>query len=109
MLLILKTAVSNSDKGRGKIHEVWEDSFDWKQCITEKFTWQKIDYMHGKPAKIPEGMSATQALKNQYFVTMYDKVRQQTTIKTNEFIKQHGYKPPYWQLVNLARNANEIK
>jgi hypothetical protein len=42
----LATAVNSSDRKRGKKHEVWEDSFDWKECNTEHFTNQKLNYMH---------------------------------------------------------------
>ena len=49
VLLQLENAVNNSDKKKGKLHEVWEDSFDWKECNTAKFIMQKIDYMHNNP------------------------------------------------------------
>ncbi|CAN5404176.1 hypothetical protein BH11BAC3_BH11BAC3_07760 [soil metagenome] len=42
----LENAVNSSDKKKGKLHEVWEDSFDWKECNGDKFIIQKIDYMH---------------------------------------------------------------
>ena len=45
----LKRGVNKSDKKRGKLHEIWQDSFDWKICIDNHFTWQKIDYMHKNP------------------------------------------------------------
>jgi REP element-mobilizing transposase RayT len=49
LLLQLKQAVEYKDQQRGKLHEVWEDSFDWKQCRTEKFILQKLGYMHDNP------------------------------------------------------------
>jgi hypothetical protein len=54
---------------------------------------------------IPEGMSATRALKNQYFVAMYQKVKTATALAVTQFIKEKGYNPPYWQLVAMAKNA----
>ncbi|MEO6231515.1 MAG: hypothetical protein ABJB11_02935 [Ferruginibacter sp.] len=45
----LENAVNSSDKKKGKLHEVWEDSFDWKECNGDKFIIQKIDYMHNNP------------------------------------------------------------
>ena len=45
----LEKAVSGIDKKRGKKHEVWEESFDWKFCETEKFANQKLVYMHNNP------------------------------------------------------------
>ena len=49
LLQILKNGVNNSDKKRGKQHEVWEDSFDWKECVSDAFTWQKLNYMPENP------------------------------------------------------------
>lgn len=49
VLKILENAVNSSDKKRGKLHEVWEDSFDWKECISNTFITQKLDYMHMNP------------------------------------------------------------
>ena len=36
-------------KENKKLHEGWELSFDWKDCRSNKFVWQKIDYMHNNP------------------------------------------------------------
>ena len=49
LLKILEQGVNKSDKARGKLHEIWEDSFDWKECIGDAFTWQKLHYMHNNP------------------------------------------------------------
>jgi REP element-mobilizing transposase RayT len=49
LLVILANAVNSSDKKRGKLHEVWEDSFDWKECVSDAFILQKLDYMHLNP------------------------------------------------------------
>ena len=49
---ILKTLgsyVSLSDRRKGKLHEVFEPSFDWKECRTEKFIRQKLNYIHKNP------------------------------------------------------------
>ncbi|MEO6731689.1 MAG: YiiX/YebB-like N1pC/P60 family cysteine hydrolase [Ferruginibacter sp.] len=68
--------------------------------------WCVIKNYFGKAAIIPEGMTATQALKSQYFVAMYNKLREETTILTVQFINASHYRPPYWQLVNIARRAD---
>ena len=39
----LSEAVEVTDKKRGKLHEVFEDSFDIKECMTEKFIRQKFE------------------------------------------------------------------
>jgi hypothetical protein len=49
LLLQLENGVNSSDKKKGKLHEVWEDSFDWKECNGDKFIIQKLNYMHNNP------------------------------------------------------------
>lgn len=45
----LKIAVEPADKTRGKLHEVWQDSFDVKPCIGEQFLLHKLNYIHSNP------------------------------------------------------------
>jgi hypothetical protein len=59
----------------------------------------------GKPAMIPEGMSATQALKNNSFVERYQTVQTKTMEAITLFENEKGYRPPYWKLVELARQS----
>lgn len=49
LLKTLSEGVTASDKRRGKLHEVFEPSFDLKLCRTYKFVKQKLDYMHSNP------------------------------------------------------------
>jgi REP element-mobilizing transposase RayT len=47
----LNLCVEAKDRERNKKHEVWEDSFNWKECRTNKFMKQKLDYMHDNPCR----------------------------------------------------------
>ena len=49
LLKQLESFVSRSDRRRGKIHEVFEPSFDWKECLNKRFIRQKLDYIHNNP------------------------------------------------------------
>ena len=49
LLQQLQAAVKVKDKSRGKKHELWQDSFDIKECRTEKFILQKLNYIHNNP------------------------------------------------------------
>ncbi len=51
MLLQLENMVNNTDKKRGKLHEVFEPSFDCKEMRSEKFVYQKLDYLHQNPCR----------------------------------------------------------
>lgn len=54
---------------------------------------------------IPNGMSATMALKNNDFVDKFQNCRHLTESKVTVFKKENGYLPPYWQLVSMAENS----
>jgi len=45
----LELAVLPKDRSRGKKHEVWRGAFDVKECWTEKFILQKLNYIHNNP------------------------------------------------------------
>jgi REP element-mobilizing transposase RayT len=47
----LQESVETKEREKNKKHEVWEDSFDWKECRTHHFMQQKLDYMHDNPCK----------------------------------------------------------
>lgn len=47
----LHLSVEAIDLERNKKHEVWEDSFDWKECRTNKYMQQKLEYLHENPCK----------------------------------------------------------
>ena len=42
----MKEAVRAKDRQRNKIHQVWKGTFDVKECRTEKFILQKLNYIH---------------------------------------------------------------
>lgn len=49
ILLQLSDAVINSDKDKGKIHQVFERSFDCKEITSQYFFLQKLSYVHNNP------------------------------------------------------------
>ena len=51
ILTRLESFVKPSDKRKGKLHEVFEPSFDWKSCTTERFIQQKLNYIHNNPCQ----------------------------------------------------------
>lgn len=51
LLKKLQAAVKAKDRSRGKKHEVWIDTFDVKECRTEKFILQKLIYIHENPVR----------------------------------------------------------
>lgn len=59
----------------------------------------------GKVGPIPEGMSATTALRVQEFTARHEQVRDLVFELAEDFQAENGYRPPYWELVKLARQA----
>jgi len=51
LLLQMESMVNNTQKSDNKLHEVFEPSFDWKECRTSAFIQQKLNYMHWNPCK----------------------------------------------------------
>ncbi|MBP6624139.1 MAG: hypothetical protein KA198_03150 [Chitinophagaceae bacterium] len=49
MLQQLEKFVNSTDRSRGKLHVVFEPSFDWKECDTDSLIEQKLNYIHLNP------------------------------------------------------------
>ena len=49
LLKLMSDSVNPSERQRNKKHEVFEDSMDCKELITEKFIRQKLNYIHKNP------------------------------------------------------------
>ena len=45
----LAAGVNATDKSRGKLHQVFEPSFDYKECNSNELINQKLHYMHNNP------------------------------------------------------------
>lgn len=48
-LLVLKNAVTDSDRKRGKLHQPLIHSFDGKQILSREMMIQKLNYIHHNP------------------------------------------------------------
>ena len=51
LLQQMQEAVKQKDRQRNKKHQIWQGSFDSKQCRTEKFILQKLNYIHNNPER----------------------------------------------------------
>ncbi|MBA2499223.1 MAG: hypothetical protein H0V30_05805, partial [Chitinophagaceae bacterium] len=49
ILDMLHAGVKQREKKKGQIHKVFQDSFDAKECYSEQFIFQKLDYIHHNP------------------------------------------------------------
>ena len=49
LLADLAGSVEQSRRSNNKKHDIWEPSFDWKECNSDRFTDQKLNYIHMNP------------------------------------------------------------
>ncbi len=63
----------------------------------------------GSEGPVPEGMSATQAIKNNTFVSRHIQIKEKVNAEIELFKTKNGYKPPYWELVNMAETQSGCK
>jgi REP element-mobilizing transposase RayT len=57
-LRLMADAVSKSDGKKGKLHEVFEPSFDCKEIFTKQFLLQKLNYIHTNPCRTNPPLAA---------------------------------------------------
>jgi hypothetical protein len=81
--------------------------YDWYMLPIARLTKAYCIFINalGAVGPIPEGMSASAALRNKWFTRIHDRRKRQTLLLADEFKKANGYVPPYWELVKLARKT----
>ncbi len=67
--------------------------------------WSMLANRFGAIGPIPEGMSATAALRNAAFTRRHAAIKSRLVALCDEFRVSQGYVAPYWELVELARRA----
>ena len=87
-------------------------SYDWYALPIGRVMkfYSIILNLFGSEGPVPEGMSAEAALKNVNYSETHDQIKARLIVLANQFKNEKDYTPPYWELVNLARQArDEIK
>lgn len=67
--------------------------------------WSVLLNRFGKVGPIPEGMSATTALRVKRLTANHARVKAGVLEKVMEFKAAQGYVPPYWELIRMARET----
>ncbi len=86
ILAQLQNMLLVTERKQGKLHKVFETSFDWKECRTDSFIIQKLNYIHGNPCKaglckVPEEYKQSSAKfyitgdQDEYNVTSYTELQ----------------------------------
>jgi hypothetical protein len=97
---VMDAMLENANAGMRIDYNIWKLPF-----VRLVKAYCMLKNVVGSEGLIPEGMSATKALKNQNFVELNKNIKNQTLRKAEDFIEQNHYRPPYWQLVKFAKNA----
>ncbi|MCW8803683.1 MAG: YiiX/YebB-like N1pC/P60 family cysteine hydrolase [Ignavibacteriaceae bacterium] len=84
-------------------------SYDWYALPIGRVMklYSMILNLFGSEGPVPEGMSAEAALKNVTYSETHDQIKVKLIVLANQFKNERGYTPPYWELVNLARQARD--
>jgi hypothetical protein len=67
--------------------------------------WSAMKVALGSEGPIPEGMSATTALRAQWLATRHGAIEACIHERVSGYQSEHGRRPPYWTLVALAREC----
>ncbi len=71
--------------------------------LAKAYSW--VRGLFGTAAPIPEGMSATVALRVEWLRERHRTIADAVRAEVDAFRTEHGYTPPYWELVAMARRA----
>jgi len=75
--------------------------------IMKGYSWLQNQIENEGP--IPEGMSATQALKSEAFIREHQRIKEEVNKEVEIFKKEQSYNPPYWELVKIAESKSGCK
>ncbi|MFZ4058903.1 MAG: YiiX/YebB-like N1pC/P60 family cysteine hydrolase [Ferruginibacter sp.] len=101
---VMDALITEANKGVPIGYNIWK--LPIARCIK---AWCFIKNSLGYVGMIPEGMDATTALRNEYFVDWYNRVRTQTSIAIQQFQQEKKYMPPYWAMVKMAEANTKVK
>lgn len=81
---------------------------DWRLLpvarLMKAYSW--VLNRFGRVGPVPEGMSATVALRVQALGARHAALRAHVETAATAYQREHGHRAPYWDLVRLAREAN---
>lgn len=93
--------LEGADKGKAM-------GYNWLLLAPARLTkaYSVLKNLFGGYGPVPEGMSATAALKNEWYSDRHETLAKEVLARADAFKKQKGYTPPYWELVAMARRAD---
>jgi len=75
----------------------------WKLPLARLMkAWSAVQLALGRVGPVPEGMSATAALRSKAFGAMHAALRERVEARAAAHLGERGYPAPYWTLVRFA-------
>ena len=71
--------------------------------LAKGYSWLRNRF--GRVGPVPEGMTASAALRNQVFSARQARIAASVASAAKEFEREHGYPAPYWKLLGFAERA----
>jgi hypothetical protein len=81
--------------------------YDWSMLPVARImkAYSEILNLFGAVGPIPEGMTATSALKHKFYSTRHEAAAAAVRVDAGRFRDERGFEPPYWEIVRMARRA----
>jgi hypothetical protein len=67
--------------------------------------YSRVRERFGGVGPIPEGMAAAAALRNRSYNALHEELKASLRVTAEQWMAAKGYRPAYWTLVALAREA----
>jgi hypothetical protein len=85
--------------------------FDWYALpvarLLKGYSW--IRARSGGVGKIPEGMAPSAALRNRSYGVRHAEIKEALRSRAEQWTAEKGFRPPYWELISLARDAMKAR
>ncbi len=97
---VIDAMLEGAERGEGL-------DYDWYMVPMARIAkiYSAVLDLFGMVGPVPEGMSATAALRNVKFTARHTLLHAGVLKRVREFQRVHGYVPPYWELLKLARET----
>jgi hypothetical protein len=95
---VIDGMLEHADRG-ARVEHAW-----WLLPIARAMkAWSMVKNAMGDVGPVPEGMSATVALRAEWLRARHREVKDRVQARADRHRREHGYRAPYWTLVRFAR------
>ncbi len=86
-------------------------TYDWYLLAPARLAkaYSMLLNLFGKVGPVPEGMDSATALRSMALDKRHERLKKAVLARADAFEKNNGYRPPYWELVKIAREARGIQ